>query len=975
MTRDLADLLQHLAGRRRARARARRPRTAPLFMESLEERTLLSVTAHFSWRMQDRFGMDNGTLGPDGTYGTPSPVPDGRIDIWNDPNYVQNKDPKTGQRLGYTVLFDDSPTFNTDPNDPIVSASWVIQAPDGHNVATLSGTSPSSNLAEGTYAVTLHVTTAQGHSSSETQDIRVRDILIVSIGDSAASGEGDPDITDGNGNALWADSPNARQDDRSGRSAAAKAALAIEQADPHTSVTFVDVTVSGAPIAPHDPNDPGIINEVQGKENQLEQVKRIVGDRPIDALTITAGADDIGFKDIVTRLLKTNAGDNGFFTLHLDDLQSIQQDLDDHTHAAGDGWSQNHTSFDQLPAVYDQLDQAIRDKLGNNLTSGNVFITEYFDPTHNSNGQFADGALGDIIPGLRITADAAAFGYNQVEVPLNNAIQAAAARHGWHFVGGISAAFLDHGATAADGDRWVNTDDESRLIEGPVDSGTDAALAGAALGAEFGGPVGAILGLLAGSEVVKRYDRMQTNGTLHPNDKGQQAIADILVQSLQPFLFNQEVSGATPASGSMETALARQPQHLDVFTVGTDGGVYSTWWDAGVNGGQWNPHFRIPGNFVGRPGTPVTVLARSPDHMDLFAVGADGRLYSAWWDANLNNGLWNDWFVVPGNLIAPPGATVTALARTPDHMDLFVVGNDGRVHSDWWDAHANNGLWNDWFVVPGGFTGVPGSPVTAVSRIPEHMDLFAVGNDGHVYTDWWDAGANYSLWSNWSAIPGNLEALPGSTVTVLARSPQHLDAFVAGDDGAVSSAWWDAAVNNAQWNGWFHIPGNLAAPPGATVTALARAPDHMDLFVVGNDTGVSSAWWDAHVNGGQWNSWFAIPGGFSGRPGSVVTALARAPDHMDLFAVGGDGGVYSAWWDANVNNGLWNNWFRTPGALTARPGAPVDALARAPDHMDLFAVDINGGSPAPGGTPTSTTASGTTGSRWTSARCPRPRWA
>jgi hypothetical protein len=393
----------------------------------------------------------------------------------------------------------------------------------------------------------------------------------------------------------------------------------------------------------------------------------------------------------------------------------------------------------------------------------------------------------------------------------------------------------------------------------------------------------------------------------------------------------------------MEAAVARLPQHMDVFTVGTDGGVYSTWWDVGANGGRWNPRFRIPGNFVGRPGSPVTVLSREPDHLDLFAVGADGRVYSAWWDARVNNGMWNDWFVVPGGFTAPPGATVTALARSPEHMDLFAVGNDGRVYSDWWDAGVNNGLWNDWFVLPGSFAGEPGSPVTAVSRTPEHMDVFAVGNDGRVYSDWWDARVNNGLWNDWFVIPGSFAGQLGSPVTVLSRTPEHMDLFAVGNDGRVHNAWWDARVNNGLWNDWFVIPGNLSAPPGATVTALARSPDHMDLFVVGNDTGVSSAWWDANVNNGMWNSWFGIPGGFSGRPGSVVTALARTPDHMDLFAVGGDGGVYSAWWDANANGGLWNDWFRTPGALTARPGAPVDALTRSPEHMDLFAVDINGG--------------------------------
>jgi hypothetical protein len=37
---------------------------------------------------------------------------------------------------------------------------------------------------------------------------------------------------------------------------------------------------------------------------------------------------------------------------------------------------------------------------------------------------------------------------------------------------------------------------------------------------------------------------------------------------------------------------------------------------------------------------------------------------------------------------------VTAVARTPDHLDVFWVGLDGSVGSSWWDAHANNGAWN-----------------------------------------------------------------------------------------------------------------------------------------------------------------------------------------------------------------------------------------------------------------------------------------
>jgi len=37
---------------------------------------------------------------------------------------------------------------------------------------------------------------------------------------------------------------------------------------------------------------------------------------------------------------------------------------------------------------------------------------------------------------------------------------------------------------------------------------------------------------------------------------------------------------------------------------------------------------------------------------------------------------------------------VAVVARSPDHLDVFWVGLDGSVGSNWWDAGANNGAWN-----------------------------------------------------------------------------------------------------------------------------------------------------------------------------------------------------------------------------------------------------------------------------------------
>jgi hypothetical protein len=34
--------------------------------------------------------------------------------------------------------------------------------------------------------------------------------------------------------------------------------------------------------------------------------------------------------------------------------------------------------------------------------------------------------------------------------------------------------------------------------------------------------------------------------------------------------------------------------------------------------------------------------------------------------------------------------------------------------------------------------------LSAVARMPEQLDLFIVGNDGRVYTSWWSAGHDWS---------------------------------------------------------------------------------------------------------------------------------------------------------------------------------------------------------------------------------------
>ncbi|GAA4345012.1 M64 family metallopeptidase [Microbacterium rhizosphaerae] len=338
---------------------------------------------------------------------------------------------------------------------------------------------------------------------------------------------------------------------------------------------------------------------------------------------------------------------------------------------------------------------------------------------------------------------------------------------------------------------------------------------------------------------------------------------------------------ATPIS-----VVARYPEHLDVFAAAADGRTMSNWWDASSSWAGW---FQLSGGVAssGGTGSPITSISRYSGHLDIFTIGTDNRVYSAWWDVSAG---WSGWFRL-GSLVARPGSTVNVVARYNDHLDLFTTASNGATMSIWWDAHG--GWASDWFQVSGG-VAANGAPVTALSRYRNHLDLFTVGTDNRVYSTWWD---DRSGWAGWFPL-GSLVCRPNSTVTAVSRTPDHIDLFTTASNGAIMSTWWDA---RGGWANWFQVSGGVASP-GSPVTALARFSNHLDLFTIGTDNRIYSTWWDSSSG---WAGWFNVSGGI-GEPGGQVAAIQRITDHIDLFVVGSDSLVYSTWWDSN---GGWANWF------------------------------------------------------------------
>ena len=155
-------------------------------------------------------------------------------------------------------------------------------------------------LPEGPHTFTLTVTSGK-RTATRTVQADVRNILVVALGDSYASGEGNPRnvqawMKDETGRAFrpyWDDDAC----HRSARGAPAHAALLLEEESPHTSVTLVDVSCSGATL------DAGILGAQRGAgqtRSQIAQARSIVGNRAVDIVTVSVGGNDIGFTTVLT---------------------------------------------------------------------------------------------------------------------------------------------------------------------------------------------------------------------------------------------------------------------------------------------------------------------------------------------------------------------------------------------------------------------------------------------------------------------------------------------------------------------------------------------------------------------------------------------------------------------------------------------------------------------------------------------------
>ncbi|MFE5283860.1 hypothetical protein ACFRAQ_02665, partial [Nocardia sp. NPDC056611] len=172
------------------------------------------------------------------------------------------------------------------------------------------------------------------------------------------------------------------------------------------------------------------------------------------------------------------------------------------------------------------------------------------------------------------------------------------------------------------------------------------------------------------------------------------------------------------------------------------------------------------------------------------------------------------WMTLPGSpFIDRRTQRISAVARKPGNLDLFVINNNDRVISTFWNA--TDGWRADWVTLPstlgGDTTLVLDHTVqqltVLVSKPSGIMFITAVAPDGRQLGNGWSPRGGWG--PCWGAVPGTVR-LDHRTqqLAAVSRKPFLLDFFAVGDDDKPISIAFSGAGETGWSSDWFALPSH-----------------------------------------------------------------------------------------------------------------------------------------------------------------------
>ena len=224
----------------------------------------------------------------------------------------------------YQVVLDASASTVNGGSKSRLQCTWTIATTPVTTYAGQPCSTPlDAMLPEGTFPLQLAVTdTKTSVTKTVSSSITVRNTLLSILGDSYASGEGFPPFRNPDGTIDW-DEPAC---DRSRWSGFVRSALVLEQSDPRSNVTVVDVACSGGEIL-EQANNPTVspnggllspqkkIKQPSQQSNtgpgdymppQIDQLAAIAAGQTYDAGLLSIGGNDAGLSPVIISCVATD---------------------------------------------------------------------------------------------------------------------------------------------------------------------------------------------------------------------------------------------------------------------------------------------------------------------------------------------------------------------------------------------------------------------------------------------------------------------------------------------------------------------------------------------------------------------------------------------------------------------------------------------------------------------------------------------
>jgi hypothetical protein len=373
----------------------------------------------------------------------------------------------------------------------------------------------------------------------------------------------------------------------------------------------------------------------------------------------------------------------------------------------------------------------------------------------------------------------------------------------------------------------------------------------------------------------------------------------------------------------------------------------------------------------------VCLLQRQKNYTYLFSVGKGGIVWGCWqteqrdWSGFNTAKEWMKMYF--GEDETPkfdPKAKLTVVARTPSHLDIFAVAKDGRVYLVSW---VDGSGWKPWRNISGDNDRhfPSGAPITAISRHSKQLDIFINAGPG-IWTSSWtentDPTATPPKWAEWVSMNTGTANIPASAeLLVLSKGVNDLTVVATGQNGHVYASSWRG---NLGWTGFGDV--GISAPdvsvtpprpsrfaPGGKVAGVVRG-SRLDLFAVSSDRSLYTCHWtSADGWSGVGENKFWTPLGFGTNASNVkifssvtsdVAALTRGPlGDMDVFVTGTGGQIYRTHWNSVL--GTWstgmgaNGWDEGIGSerkVDHARGFHIGAVSRNEFSLSVVTISNEG---------------------------------